>query len=483
MIEVSTRLGPVRGSREGPVSVFRGLPYGAPPVGTGRFGAPRPAPRWAGTFDATGPHRRAWQPPPPAILGSPPLGEMSEDCLCLTVTTPAPDVGRRPVLFWIHGGAFTMGSASEYDATVLAAQGDVVVVTINYRLGVFGFLDLSAFGERYATSANNGLLDQIAALEWVRDNIDDYGGDPDNVTIFGESAGGLSVLSLLAAPGADGLYHRAIAHSPGLAPIAPPVAHLDALSTIFDATDGGLLERLVEAEPASLIEAQKQLTILSGGRVDGVVVTRSTVDAITERGRAGVPLIAGSNHDEGTLFSSLRATDADPAELTDTARRVVGGGDPTGLLDGLERLHPDDDPRTHYEQLWTDFFRRAAVEAAGAAAAHAPGGWLYRFDLPETVLGGALGATHGSEIAFTFNTLGRGISFHDPGDAGAAALAEAWSGTVLAFARTGDPNGAGLPDWPRYDNERRPCLVLDWESFVVEDPDRDHRQLWDAAAS
>jgi len=216
MTTIETKLGSITGSTERHATAFLGIPYAASPVGELRWMPAAAAPAWSGTFDGTLPPHRSLQPPYPEVLSGFSIpGEESEDCLYLNIYTPAVDGKRRPVMFWIHGGAYIQGAANEYDGTTLARENDVVVVAINYRLGIFGFFDLSRFGPDYAGSASLGFQDQIAALSWVRDNIADFGGDPDNVTIWGESAGGGSVLALLGAPSAEGLFHKAVAFSPG----------------------------------------------------------------------------------------------------------------------------------------------------------------------------------------------------------------------------------------------------------------------------
>ena len=208
MTTITTRLGTIVGKLENGIQIYRGVPYAEPPVGERRFKAPELRGPWSGTLDATRPGNRAMQPKIPGLGSS--SATYSEDCLVVDIYTPAADGRARPVLFWIHGGAYYIGSGNEHDGSILAAQGDVVIVTVNYRLGVFGFLDLSKYDDALAGSVSNGFRDQILALTWVRDNIKDYGGDPNNVTIFGVSAGGASVNALLAAPSADGLYHRAL---------------------------------------------------------------------------------------------------------------------------------------------------------------------------------------------------------------------------------------------------------------------------------
>ena len=484
MTTIDTRLGKITGQTIRNVLTFRGIRYAEPPIGERRFLSPVAASAWQGTLDATQFPNRAIQPPSAEIFGPAPPGEISEDCLFLNITTPSVEGNHRPVLFWIHGGAFTMGSANEYDGSVLAEQGDVVVVTINYRLGYLGFLDLSGMGSEFAGSAANGFKDQILALEWVRDNITDYGGDPNNVTIFGESAGGSSIHAILAAPSADGLYHKAIAHSAANV-ITPPPDILPALASHLGFEQEEILEKLQTIPAEDLLAAQIALGINGGACVDGTVITRSTYEAIINRGKTGVPLIAGTNHDEGTLFTAINPDPNIYGLMSHVmAMMTMDGADPTAYIEALKEAYPDDSPRTHYERIWVDFFRRPCIGTTERSTSSGPGGWLYRFDLPVTVEFGdsELGATHACEIAFTFNIYGNpkavGLTLHDRKDPAVIQLAEQWSNTIIAFARTGNPNGAGLPEWPRYSADDRQCLVLDKQPRVESDLDVKHQQIW-----
>ena len=479
-ITVDTRLGQVQGLRQDNVLHFRGIRYAQPPR---RFWPSSASMPWTGSYDATGFPNRCMQPDS-SLLGEP-VGPTNEDCLFLNIVTPAVEDAQRAVLFWIHGGSLVNGSANEYDGSMLAAQGDVVVVTINYRLGLFGFLDLSPLGDKFTGSGSNGFRDQVLALEWVRDNIADYGGDPGNITIFGESAGGASVLALLATPAADGLYHKAIAHSPGKVDQPPPDL-VTPLLTHVGAQPVDLYEKLRVMSGEELLAVQGAIPNVGGG-VDGHVVTRSTNDAITERGAQGVPLIAGSNRDEGTFFSALItlfAPDFQPPNR-EFAAAVVGDADSAPYLEALKAQHPDADAMAIYEHIWSAMFLRSAMGSTERATAAGPGGWLYRFDLPTTVelFGKEVGATHGAEVAFTFNRFNSddpgGLLLYDPEDPVVRRLSRRWSDTVIAFAKTGDPNGAGLPRWPRYDARSRQTLILDANSRVEADPDRIDRQLWE----
>lgn len=487
MTTITTRLGSVAGQSQNNVLTFLGIPYAKPPVGERRFRAPEPHGAWPGTFDGTRLGNRAMQPENP--MAPPTVEACSEDCLTIDIYTPAADDRARPVMFWIHGGAFYVGSGNDHDGTVLAAQGDVVVVSVNYRLGVFGFLDLSGYDDSLAGSASNGFRDQILALTWVRDNIADYGGDPNNVTIFGESAGGSSVNAILGAPSADGLYHRAIAQS------ATPIINLPSrqasqLATHLEVDEDKLLALLRQLSAEDLLSAQLASGVLGEACVDGIVVTRNTFQAITERSRHGVPYIAGSNRDEGTFMTSFapEGTILDPKDAILGAQPFglpAENTDPGDYLLALRETYPDASETTLYQQVYTDMFRRAAIRTSEAATTAGFPGWLYRFDLPSTVQDGVLGATHGCEVAFTFNDYAcpevSRIAFahyHDPADPVVRQLAEQWSNTLLAFARTGDPNGAGLPHWPIYSPDQRQVMILDATSRIEPNPDSDSLKRW-----
>ena len=487
MTTLTTRLGTVIGKSENDIQSFQGIPYAKPPVGERRFRAPEPHGSWSGTLDATRLGNRAMQPETP--IGPPPTEGRSEDCLFVDIYTPAADGRGRPVLFWIHGGAYYIGAGNDHDGSILAAQGDVVVVTVNYRLGVFGFLDLSKYDDGLAGSASNGFRDQILALTWVRDNIADYGGDPNNVTIFGESAGGGSVNAILAAPSADGLYHRAIAHS-GTAITNAPTPMASGLAAHLRVDEGELLTRLTQLPAEELLAAQADAGVLGEASVDGFVVTRDTYQAIAERGARGVPYIAGSNRHEGTFMTSF----APEGTTFDPMTAVLGampfdllpvGTEPGEYLAALQDAYPNDTGKTLYERVYTEMFRRAAVRTSEAVTAAGPGGWLYRFDLPTSMMGAPSGATHGCEVPFTFNDYARPeisriafAHYHDPKDPVVRQLAEQWSNTVLAFARTGDPNGAGLPHWSPYSADQRGVLILDSTSRIEQDPDSQLRKRW-----
>lgn len=483
-IILSTQTADIKGLRQNDILHFRGVPYAQPPIGELRFMAPRKPEGSANLLDATQFPNRCVQAPG-GIFGQV-TGTPSEDCLYLNIVTPSTEGSHRPVMFWIHGGGFTQGSANEYDGSMLATQGDVVVVTINYRLGLLGFLNLSSFGDEYEGSANNGMRDQVLALEWVRDNIADFGGNPENVTIFGESAGGASVLTLLATPSADGLYHKAIAHSPGTTE-TPPADHETGLLEQLNVEKDLVLEKLNSMSTVELQTLQEALSDF-GSAIDGVVVTRSPSEAIRDRGARGVPLIAGTNRDEGTFFTALFKMFAPnaAADLVDgIARAVTAGADPQPFLDALRAEYPSADDMEILERTFDAMFFKAALGSATQATLAGKGGWLYRFDYPTTkpVFGQNVGATHAAEIPFTFNRF----NSTDPGtligydldDTVALDLAQRWSDTLIAFAKTGNPNGAGLPNWPNYDSKNRDTMVLDATPRIEQDLNRNLRKLLD----
>jgi para-nitrobenzyl esterase len=495
MVTLQTGLGTIEGIHGEGVLEFRGIRYAEAPVGERRFRPPVRTQGWDGTHDGTRWGQRAVQNPSPPQLGGAGPGEVGEDCLVVNVTAPAEVAhgsggGPRPVLVWIHGGAFTIGSGNDYPAHELARREGLVVVTVGYRLGALGFLDLSGLDPDLAGSANHGIADQIAALGWVRDHIADFGGDPGNVTIAGESAGAISVMSLLASPAADGLYHRAVACSTGGFRSPESSAHVVGL---FDAAlpgDQPLLDRLHAASTEQLLAAQVAAGFGFGSTIDGTIVTRSMDEAVARASQAGVPLLIGSNAAEGTLFHAIGGGSPEIFEVMTAGLplAVTKGGDVDRYRQLLAEAHPhvdvDDGGVARNLQIWNDFFRRPAVESAAVATEHGAGGWLYRFELPSTAFGGGLGATHASEIAFTFDWLAGdgplpGWTFHDRTDT-TRQVARRWSSAVARFARTGDPNGPDLPEWSPYAGDDRQVLIIDDPVRVDLDPDEAARKVWDA---
>ncbi|MBV8234302.1 MAG: carboxylesterase/lipase family protein [Acidimicrobiia bacterium] len=489
---VETTSGSVQGRHQDGIFDFRGIPYAAPPVGPLRFRPPQPLERWTGVRDATrfGPVAPQNQGAMERLFGAP-TQNIDEDCLTLNVWTPACDDGKRPVMVWIHGGAFLYGTGATpwYDGHGFAREG-VVLVTINYRLGAFGFLHVDGQG-------NNGILDQVAALEWVRDNIAAFGGDPGNVTVFGESAGAMSVGTLLGLPAAKGLFVKAIAES-GAAHSARPADLSAELAGTFLAELGvdpgpGAVDRLRDIPMQTLLDAQAKVVereMGSGGRgmpfapvVDGVVLPESPFDAIGNGQAAGVSVLIGTTRDEWRLFTLL---DPSLSKLDDQgAARRLGRlvRDPARAPDVIAHYRSTR-PETNVSDLWSEvatdvIFRMPAIRLAETQSALGNDVFMYRFDYATPVFGGALGACHALEIPFVFEMLDAGAEmFVGPLSDDLRTLARRMHESWAAFARAGRPAADGLPEWPRYTDERRATMLFDLEPSLVDDPGGDDRAVW-----
>ncbi|MDH6609103.1 para-nitrobenzyl esterase [Streptomyces sp. SAI-208] len=490
-LEVRTAAGAVRGRAEDGLVVFRGIPFAEPPVGEARFQAPRPVRSWEGTREAY-----AFGPPPPqepafgdqAVAQPTPTGD---DWLTVNVWTPATDpAARRPVMVWIYGGAYKLGHSGSpgYDAQHLARAGDVVVVTLNYRVGVEGFALLEG------APANRGLLDQVAALEWVRDNITAFGGDPGQVTVFGESAGAGSVSSLLAMPAARGLFGRAVAQSvPGPyfsaelardiaveigkeAGLTPSAAALSAVDPRELPSAGMRLSARMRSCEDRWGQAAPTVTPFAPV-VDGQVLPCTPWEALAAGAGRDVELLVGHNRDEYRLFLALgeqlgRITE----EQASAALRIFAPG-PDGER-AYREAFPGATPTELYERVQTDWLfnmpslRLAQAQTAGGGRAH-----LYELTWSAPAFGGALGACHGLDIPLLFGTydadlgalLFAGTGVPDEARALTARFQSVWTG----FARTGDPG------WPAYDDERRATQVLDVTPEVRPYPEEVARRLWE----
>jgi para-nitrobenzyl esterase len=395
-------------------------------------------------------------------------------------------------MVWFHGGGWTMGSANspQYDGAALARRGDVVVVGVNHRLGALGYLALGqAFGDEVAASGSSGALDMVAALEWVRDNIASFGGDPANVTIFGESGGGAKVSVLLGIPAAAGLFHRAIVQSGPMLRGVDPDRAAGTTGAVLKALGVATLEELRAVPAARLVEVQTQ--VLGGPLggfgtghalapvVDGVGLPAHPFDPVAAPTAAPVPLLIGTCRDEMTLFTTaIPGFSLLTEQVLPTVAATMNGVDSGPLLEVYARTRPGTSPAERLTALMTDRFRVGSIRLAERKAAGGPGPvFMYRFDFTTPVLEGRLGAPHALEVAFCFDNLSK-TRLHG-GRPEAPALAERVSEAWLAFARTGDPNHPGLPSWPAYDTGRRATMLFDVDCRVADDPGAEERRAWD----
>ncbi|MGW4759964.1 carboxylesterase/lipase family protein [Streptomyces chartreusis] len=466
-----TPSGVLRGVLQGSTVVWRGVRYAEPPTGTRRFAAPRPARPWSGVRDATkfGPVAMQLQLAP----GQPQPSNQNEDCLFLNIWSRS-TVGHRPVIVWIHGGAFVSGAGSDYDGTVFAEQGDVVFVTINYRLHAFGYLYQAA----RPGSGNVALLDHMGALHWVHENIAAFGGDPGNVTIMGESAGAMSIGALLGASAAKGLFRRAIVQSGGS---RPTFTRADAALTTSAVLrelgiDESHTERLLRVSAKDLTAAAGKVAAdpKLGGECfhqvgDGTVLPVHPLTGVSP----GVDLLIGTCRDEANQLAKLLPLFAPGLEAHTVS--LVGK---TTWAD-LQRVYQQTTPASRDWQMdllsaafnvMPSIWLAEAVQRAGARA------WQYRFDYPDASPDGPV---HASDLMFTFGSVDESKLKSGADPKVAQRLAGTMLDTFSRFARTGDPGGATLPAWPSITANGRPTMLLDAQITLADDmvvPEQ--RQAW-----
>jgi para-nitrobenzyl esterase len=486
---IKTAYGAVRGSVADGINTFTGIPYAAPPFGANRLRPPQPVEAWSGVRDALtyGPKPPQLPYPPPWDVLIPERGPLGADCLNLNIWTPALASAGLPVMVWIPGGMFEAGSGASYDGSRFARDG-IVCVTINYRVGAEGFLYL---GDGYA---NLGLRDQVAALEWVRDNIAAFGGDPCNVTIFGQSAGAMSVGTLLSMPRAEGLFRRAIAQSGGAhqvlsAEAARKVAGRLAQKLGVDASRAAIaavpVDRLLQAQAelkADLManpdperwDRELVISMLPWQPViDGDTVPARPIDRIVAGVGGDIDLMAGSNLDEWNFFL-VPGGAIDQVTPEALAGIVAACGLPSeATLATYRAAQPDAGPGELLSAIQRDWcFRIPALRLAEAHATSRAATYTYEFAWRSPQFSGRLGACHGLEIPFVFDLLPEGA---DPllGTRPPQQLADTMHAAWVAFARNGD-----CP-WPKYDLGRRATMRFDAASAIVDDPHSAERVLWE----
>ena len=510
-IIVSTEKGKLGGVQKDGFQEFLGIPFARPPIGKHRFCAPEPCDAWIGVRDASvfGPSA----PQMPSLAGMTPVGPFHEDCLYLNVYTPAADHKKRTVMFFIHGGAFVGGSGTTpmYHGAPLLSRHDVVLVTINYRLGALGYLDLSGIGgaDRGAV-ANCGQLDQIAALKWVQANIAAFGGNPDDVTIFGESAGSMAVATLLAMPEAKGLFKKAICQSGG-ANNALSRSEADDLGRAFLKTAGlSTTDELWDIPAEKMVEIQVRVT--GGARSSGaglryvpVYETPSLpvrpIDAIQNGSSAGIPLIVGNNRDEEKLFTRMMAPNPPPMEdetliqkVMDQIPETVRDRDNLGSTDRDRVLKMIAAYRKSREKMGLAFDNNSILDAIGGDAKfripglllleaqrkHQPDVFSYLFTWESPARRGALGSCHALDLPFVFGT------YFVPGQdkfAGAGPEVEKLSLQMMdawvAFAKTGNPGHAGIGQWLPYGPDQRQTMIFGRKTGLTAAPFEEERAAWE----
>jgi len=497
-VVADTAFGKIRGEEIQGIKIFKGVPYGATTAGQNRFMPPVDPTPWAAVRDTLhyGPSAPQRNPEAagavsPLAVASANLPPESEDCLVLNVWTPALKDGRkRPVLFWCHGGGFVSGSGSSpgTDGANLARRGDVVVVTINHRLNVLGFTYLAEFGgPDFASSGDVGMLDIVHALRWVRNNIEQFGGDPNTVMIFGQSGGGRKVGTLLAMPSAKGLFHRAVIESGPtikLVEIGQATNVAAMLLAKLNLTTGQVRE--LQKVPVERIMAayfsvvkdmgnRDQMTEGFSPTVDGKAIPHHPFHPAASPISADVPLMLGSTRTEMTLQSDEAAFSLDEAGMRARVKSLAGDHGET-LIETYRKLNPRATPSELFFLIASDYRYGAPImkiaerrAALGKGPVH-----LYYFTWETPVQGGRLKSPHTIEIPFAFDNVQISKQITG-GGADAMALADKVSDTWIAFARTGDPNTSKLPNWPAFNATERPTMVINNQSQVVSDPIREQR--------
>jgi para-nitrobenzyl esterase len=477
-----TSAGKIRGAVIEKVNAFKGISYGAPTAGARRFLPPQKPESWTSVKDALewgpeapqGPHTEI-----PEVAATIPKQSISEDCLHLNVWTNSLR-GKRPVMVWLHGGGFTSGSGSYtmYDGLNLARKHDVVTVTINHRLNSFGFLYLADLGgEKYSHASNCGMLDIVAALEWVRDNIAGFGGDPGNVTLFGQSGGAGKVSTLMAMPAAKGLFHRAIVQSgANLRGVsrADAAKSTEALMTKLGVKTADELQQVPMDDLVKSTLGTPGLRL--GPVVDGHTLPDGPFDPAAPALAADIPLLIGSTEYEVNFFPQTKFDPIDDAGLHAAVKQATRAND--GAVDKLIATYRKGRPSVSNIELSqiiaSDGFRAGVITETERKSAQKAPVYSYYFTWKSPVRDGKLKAFHTLEIPFVLANVDNAKSMTGMGE-DRYALQEKMSGAWAAFARSGNPNHKGLPNWPAFNATERATMVFGNESKVVNDPHGEER--------
>jgi para-nitrobenzyl esterase len=486
----TTAYGRVQGYEDGPIKVFKNIPYGAPTGGANRWLPAKPPAAWSGVRQAVRQGDMCPQVRVPGVLLAEEAamgqhGPASEDCLNLNVYTPAvgPNSGKRPVMVWYHGGAFANGSggATSYDGRNLCEKNDVVLVTVTHRLNLFGFLDLEPFlGPAYADSANVGILDCVAALRWVRANISAFGGDPDEVTIFGQSGGASKVSTMMGMPAARGLFKRAIAESASAVRSGTKEAAARQAGAVLDALGTKNAAELQALPVERLLDALASTRFQPTPVVDGRNLPAHVFDPVASPLSAEVPLMMGTTETEITFITS---TPLDPIDEAELRRRVMqtfrsDDADADRLIQLFRSRYPGRDNAYLFQLIGSQasgFQEGVTTQAERKAAQGGAPVFVYYFTHTVPARGGKLHAPHTGEIPYVFDSLAHSEPLIGAVTPREQALADKVSATWVAFARSGDPNNPRIPRWPAYDARTRSTMIIDDEFQVRDDPLRETR--------
>ncbi len=488
---IDIKTGKIQGHIKKDISIFKGIPYAEPPIGELRLNAPVAKKSWDGVLEAIKFGPIAPQPPPFTNYFPPPP-QSEADCLTLNIWTPGIDDKKRPVMFWIHGGSHIYGSGQFYGNN-LASRGDVVVVTINYSLGALGNLYF------HGAPANIYQLDQVMALKWVINNIENFGGDPNNLTVFGESAGGTSICTLMAMPQAKGLFNRAIIQSGVPNPNGFNLSDRKVTSEWileelklkqFDLEEfrklsvDKIIKALIKVQEKGII---KRVNTDFKPWVDGEILPQHPIKAITEGYAKDVEIIIGTNLEEWKFWRAFEPNFQD-MKLSTLTNRLRNAGEDENDIDQiintytktLEEQGQPSTPREIFDKYMTDsVFRIPSIKFAEAQSKHQKDTYMYLFTWKTPFEGGKYGSLHALEIAFVFHTfMDDHLWVFPKRTEETVSLSKKMMDYWISFAKTSNPNSDGVFNWPRYDIEKRKTIIFNTNIEIIEDPLSKERKLW-----